>query len=215
VSKMEDWLKIDLHVHTTKSSDGLSTINEVIRVAKNKGLNGLAITDHDVPFTEHIDNFLIIPGVEISTNYGHLIGLGLTVAPKKGINIWEAIDFIREHDGIIVIPHPFDRFRSGINDIAWKIPAHAVEVINAGTILNSANKKAEFLANKRNLGKVAGSDAHMAKLVGFAYTLIKADPDVDSILKAIANKRTKPCGKTYGVLPKVEAFIKRQIRKIR
>ena len=37
---------IDLHLHTT-ASDGIRSPSEVVRYAKAKGLQAIAITDHD------------------------------------------------------------------------------------------------------------------------------------------------------------------------
>lgn len=76
--------KVDLHVHTTHS-DGLLTPAQVVDLAEEKGLQAIAITDHDVlsGIQEAIEsskekNLEIIPGVEISTIWGdqevHILG---------------------------------------------------------------------------------------------------------------------------------------------
>ena len=78
--------KIDLHTHTFFSGDGVSSPEQNIAAAREKGLNGFAITDHNtceaIPYLidkglmredgQPVDDFLIIPGVEVTTAEGHL-----------------------------------------------------------------------------------------------------------------------------------------------
>ncbi len=67
-------MKFDLHVHTNYS-DGIFPPEKVIELAKNRGLSGIAITDHDtIEGVKYIfenklieDNFKIIPGIELSS----------------------------------------------------------------------------------------------------------------------------------------------------
>ncbi|TKX61654.1 PHP domain-containing protein [Halorubrum sp. ASP1] len=60
----------DLHIHT-KASDGTNTVDERIEQAKDRGLDAIAITDHDAiseSLTErvtHRDGVKLISGVEI------------------------------------------------------------------------------------------------------------------------------------------------------
>lgn len=71
---------IDLHIHS-KFSDGSNTIDELIKIAKEKNVPALSLTDHDTTFgvAEMIEkatkeNIKVIPGVEISSvSNGHLI----------------------------------------------------------------------------------------------------------------------------------------------
>lgn len=75
--------RIDLHVHTT-ASDGTCSPTEVVRLAKEKGLAAIAITDHDTVagFDEAARageelGVEVVPGIEISTRYlgpVHILG---------------------------------------------------------------------------------------------------------------------------------------------
>ncbi|MGE5450001.1 MAG: PHP domain-containing protein [Methanomassiliicoccales archaeon] len=77
----------DLHVHST-ASDGVYTPEEVVVLAQQLGLTGLALTDHDtidgieaaVEAGEKL-GLDIIPGIEINTDYGqrevHILGYGI------------------------------------------------------------------------------------------------------------------------------------------
>ena len=72
---------VDLHIHTAYS-DGTDTPNQVARAAKLKGLDMIAITDHDnlsgyyeALHEAKIWGMDLVPGVEISTIQHHLLGL--------------------------------------------------------------------------------------------------------------------------------------------
>ncbi|KYH30291.1 MULTISPECIES: PHP domain-containing protein [Clostridium] len=78
------YIKGDLHLHTT-SSDGRLSPSELVNLAKNKGLDVIAITDHDNTFgvEEGIREgnsigIKVIPGIELSTRYNdesiHILG---------------------------------------------------------------------------------------------------------------------------------------------
>jgi len=80
---------VDLHIHTT-ASDGVMSPSEIVRYAKAKGLQAIAITDHDtiegleegLLEGERID-FEVIPGIEISAEHCpgsmHLLGFFLDI----------------------------------------------------------------------------------------------------------------------------------------
>jgi predicted metal-dependent phosphoesterase TrpH len=80
---------VDLHLHTT-ASDGVLTPSEIVRYGKKRGLQAIAITDHDTieGLEEGLSEgekigFEVIPGVEISAEYSpgsmHLLGYFLDI----------------------------------------------------------------------------------------------------------------------------------------
>jgi hypothetical protein len=79
------WLRGDLHVHTTHS-DGSWTVEDVVRAARARGLDFIAVTDHNTssvtPFVARAvaaggPGLLCIPGMELTTYYGHANALGI------------------------------------------------------------------------------------------------------------------------------------------
>ena len=93
-------LKIDLHVHTTYSYDSLITPKELIFYAKRCGLDGVAVTDHDringaLKIAKETD-FLIVPGIEISSLNGHIIGLNVDELVPPELSVDETLDRIHE-----------------------------------------------------------------------------------------------------------------------
>jgi predicted metal-dependent phosphoesterase TrpH len=195
---------IDLHTHSFFSGDGVSSPEEIITAARAKGLHGFAITDHNtceaVQYMtqkglmredgQSVDDFLIIPGVEVTTAEGHLLCIGTTLADAgklKGRPAREICDMIHERGGLAIPPHPYDLFRAGIRFSALEtLPIDAIEVFNAATTLRRYNRYAFKYAQERGLPMTAASDAHHAAAVGTAYTILNTnDLSVKGILAQI------------------------------
>ena len=75
---------LDLHMHTTYS-DGLFSVDDVVKRCHDRGLQIISITDHDT--TDHIEpavrsggglGMTVIPGTELSVSHNgkglHLLG---------------------------------------------------------------------------------------------------------------------------------------------
>ena len=181
---------IDLHTHSFFSGDGVSSPEDMISAGREKGLNGFAITDHNtcdaVSYLLEkglmrldglpVDNFLILPGVEITTADGHLLCIGATLPYLKGKPAREVCEIIHERGGLAIPPHPYDLFRAGIRfTVLEKLPIDALEVFNAATTLRRYNRYAFKYAQIRGLAMTAASDAHDAAAVGTAYTILNTD----------------------------------------
>ena len=85
---------------------------EIVERARAAGLSGAAVCDHDLALTDPpvFPDFLLIPGVEVSTEYGHLLGLFVT-GPVKAWSLRQAVDIIHGQGGLAVLAHPFERSR--------------------------------------------------------------------------------------------------------
>src|SRR6266702_4282507 len=84
-------LKLDLHVHTSRSSDAFTSPEGLPAICRDRGLDGLAITDHNVLARDSDDELIILPGIEISTRDGHLIGLRMSETIPRGLSAVETI----------------------------------------------------------------------------------------------------------------------------
>jgi predicted metal-dependent phosphoesterase TrpH len=181
---------IDLHTHSFFSGDGVSSPEELITAARAKDLHGLAITDHNtceaMPYLlekglmredgQPVNDFLIIPAVEITTAEGHLLCIGATLPYLKGKPARQVCDMIHERGGLAIPPHPYDLFRAGIRFSTLEtLPIDAIEVFNAATTLRRYNRYAFKYAQLRGLPMTAASDAHHAAAVGTAYTILDTE----------------------------------------
>jgi len=183
----------DLHTHSFFSGDGVSSPEEMITAARAKNLHGFAVTDHNtceaVTYLlekglmredgKPVDDFLVIPGVEVTTAEGHLLCIGATLKNAmrlKGKPAHEVCDLIHQAGGLAIPPHPYDLFRAGIRFSALEtLPIDAIEVFNAATTLRRYNRYAFKYAQERGLPMTAASDAHHAAAIGTAYTILNTD----------------------------------------
>ncbi len=221
-------LKIDLHVHTCYSEDSTITLEELILQLKKKGLNGVAITDHNtiegaLKLTKMVNEknncgkLLIIPGIEVSTKGGHIIGINVTTSIPKGLSVEETIERIHEDGGIAIAAHPRTLFKNGIG-LSPKILSlglDAIEVINSSLFpfqpLTRITKK---FAEQYNIPQTAGSDSHMPETVGLAYTLIDSDEiNIDSIIEAIKKGLTIPLGRGIPLSLRIKKFLGRKRKR--
>jgi hypothetical protein len=184
----------DLHVHSSFSRDGESSIEDIIRRAESIGLDAIAITDHDtiegakLAMTFDTD-LIVIPGIEISTRQGHLIALGTMVRYPAGMDVIDTVIMARSQGALLILPHPYHMWR---HDVARHFRAainavDAVETFNSRYIVGAANRKAAKVARKMGKPAVGGSDAHNARYLGYGKTIVDASPDIQSILSAIKN----------------------------
>ena len=215
-------LRIDMHVHTIYSKhwfwghDSLNKPRELIKVAIKKGLNGLAITDHDSvkgslvakKVARSFKGFKIITGSEIKTLDGEVLGLGIKKDVTKLLGLDETIERIHDLGGIAVAPHPFGSyiFRQCLREKSVK--ADGIEVFNA-TLLKYANSQALDLANSFKKPMTAGSDAHGLRELGNGAIECSGDP-----LEAIMKKRVRIIAKKTTIRDILNLAARKYIRSI-
>jgi len=204
-------IKLDLHVHTIYSGDSFITPEIALKYAKIKKLDGFAITDHDtlkayniLRKKNHNNELIIIPGMEIKTHIGEVIGLfineEINVRDNRFVSI---VEKIKENNGLVVIPHPFDFLRDNrlkinlLSDNMIKKYIDGIEIINSRIIFKRCVNKARKFNRKYQLFETGGSDAHSNEEIGNGYTFIK---DVDNSLESIRKGLLANKSKSMGVL---------------
>jgi predicted metal-dependent phosphoesterase TrpH/glycosyltransferase involved in cell wall biosynthesis len=189
-----DWIVCDLHMHTSWSHDCAIEVPELLAHAESEGLGAIAITDHNVfggaeEASAADKDLLVIPGEEIKTDgQGEVIGLFLTREIASGMSFGDTIAAIREQDGVVYVPHPFDRMHS-IPDAAT-LRRHlddidVFEVYNARLLFETYNDEALRFARKYNLTMGAGSDAHVLQGVGTGAVRMREFHDRDEFLASL------------------------------
>lgn len=190
-------MKFDLHSHTIYSEhwfwgrDALDAPRTMIKAAIKKGLEGLAITDHQtvrgglagLKIAKSLKkDFIVIPGIEIRTLSGDLLGLDIKKDVPDNLSIDETIERIHALGGIAVAPHPFAKFVFRKCVCMEAVKADAIEVFNAGSSRRGTDKLALKIAENFKKPKTAGSDAHWHRDVGNAGIICNSDP-IEEILK--------------------------------
>jgi len=188
-------VRIDFHVHTNGSPEGIHELAEVVAQAKRVGLDGIAITDHNhllprrmaTKLSRELD-FLIIGGVEggdlvrrkrHTDDHRHWIGLNLDELPDLE-EIQEITENVRDNGGLTIAPHP--NARNGFRSYD-RLRFDAVESVN-GT-------RREQPIVSRGIATVGGTDAHAKYMLGHTWTdVYDSDGSVESILE---NVRKRNC----------------------
>ncbi|MFN0152751.1 MAG: glycosyltransferase [Gaiella sp.] len=187
---------VDLHMHTRWSHDCSIEVEELLDHAQAIGLGAIAITDHNV-FGGALEatalaagrELVVIPGEEVKTDgQGEVIGLFLEREIPRGMTFAETIAAIREQNGIVYLPHPFDRMHA-IPDPAT-LHRHlsdidVFEVYNARLLRESFNHEALRFARKFRLLQGAGSDAHVLQGVGTGALRLPRFESRDEFLAAL------------------------------
>lgn len=195
-------LRLDLHVHTTHSRDAFCSVAEAVRTARAKGLDGIAITDHNSigghPETKKFSRggFLVIPGIEVSSADGHILGLGVSELVPRGLPAVETVELIRELGGIAVAAHPFIPWKNPV--LVYKAKFDAIEAFNSRALLLS-NRLARRFVERNRLPATAGSDAHFPDEVGLASVGVNCEKNVGSILKEIKSGGASISGRSLPI----------------
>jgi len=211
-------IKIDLHTHSEASIDGGITAEEYANLLRNEIADVIAITDHDrIDFALGMQKALgddkIIVGEEITTTQGEIIGLYLSEKIIPGMSAQETIDAIKAQNGIVYIPHPFEKVRKGLQEdilLALIDDIDIMEGFNGRALVQNYGPQAISLAKKHNVTAVASSDAHGAKGVGHTYTTVKERPTRQNFLQIIKLGRMRTKRPPYYTLlyPKINRLKK-------
>lgn len=177
-------VRIDMHLHTSRSFDSLNDPLALLETAAERGVRMICVTDHNEIATA-LDLKLrfpdrIIVGEEVKTAEGvDVIGLFIHTLIPKGTPARRTCDLIHEQGGIVYVPHPFARGKGGGGKILEVIEdqVDAVEGFNARLHDPLLNERAVVWARERNLPLGAGSDAHTLAEVGRAYVEVPAFED--------------------------------------
>jgi len=195
----------------------------MVKAALQKGIDCVAICDHGeirgaLEALEFATNLpiLIIPGIEIKSKEGDILGLNLKSIISNGLSAEKTIEEIKRVGGKAIIPHPFGfncAFRGDLKKIMNIIDG--IEVLNA-SLFGSGNKKALALAEKYRLPMSAGSDAHSPAFVGRAYVEIPGkNLSVEEVFLDIKNRNIKIRGGEANFLEKVVDHSLRNIIRVK
>ena len=193
---------LDPHIHSTYSSDSTASPRDIVKKAKSIGLDAIAVADHNtikgalatMEEAKKIDNFVVIPAMEISSNKGHIVALGIKEDVKKGLSPEETVEKVRELGGIAIAAHPFVSYREGLCDHVKELDIDAIETLNSRYVFGYSNWRAKNLAEKRKIPEIGASDAHFLGAIGSCVTELDADMSPESIIEGILTGKTNVFG---------------------
>lgn len=176
----------------------------LLETARARGVGCLAVTDHNTVegalealTLAGADPSLprVIPGIELATEVGEIVGLFVTEDIPRGLPLAEAVRSIRDQGGLVYLPHPYDVFRRGA--VSWSSRLQAagladiVEAVNGRALGPRSGHKAGRLAEQVGRPKGAGSDAHRVREVGRAYVVVEECPSRDTLLSLVTSGRVE------------------------
>lgn len=199
----------DLHTHTIYSYDGTATVPAVLKRARQTGLDVIAITDHDeirgALLAEQLApkfGLEVIPGVEITTAEGDLLGLGIHKPVSAGLPLIETLLRVGEQGGYAIAPHPMAA-GMGMKSLNFysirKAARHpeagrillGIETYNATAIDRESRMFAEVLAYRTGLARTGSSDAHALDVIGLGATEFPGNTAAE-FLRALQEGATIP-----------------------
>lgn len=216
--------KIDLHTHSTGSRDGGLREKHYRTMLEEGRLDFVAVTDHNT-----VDNALklnkifghhVIVGEEIMTLQGEIIGLFLTKTIPAGLSVEQAIIAIREQDGLVYVPHPFEKIRKGLSMPVLdsiKADIDIIEVHNGRALSKKYGRLAGEWAYRNNKATAVSSDAHGKGGWGRTYSRIASQPTKESLVELLlqAEHKTGFPGLRGILYPKVNRIRRRKGMKKR
>lgn len=207
---MQTLLRAEFHVHTRFSKDSLLALWLLYFKCRYKKINYVAVTEHNnikggLAFSDFCAKRKrkvgCIVGEEVMTQSGEIIGLYLKEEIPSGLSAAETIQRIKSQNGIVYVPHPYDEKRSKtvlketvIAEFADRIDC--IECYNGRNISPEYGKKQNEIADRYEIKKIVGSDAHTLMEIGrnvvyFNGTLDNSDSFKNALGSAIF--QTKKC----------------------
>jgi predicted metal-dependent phosphoesterase TrpH len=186
-------LKADFHIHTSYSMDCNTSLEDIIDRCLKTNINCIAVSDHGTIEgalkMQSLAPFKVIVSEEILTPHGEIMGIFLKEGIPSGISIEEAVSQIKDQDGLVCLPHPFDPFRglrldnNRLEELAEQIDV--IEVFNARSPLSGPATRARAFAAKYDLPGIVGSDAHSTGEIGYTYIEMPDFNDKAEFLQAL------------------------------
>lgn len=178
---------VDFHTHTHHSYDSMMKPEKILRLAKERGLSGIVISDHDTIaggiecYNLNRDKSLkVFVGSEVKTSVGDITGINLK-AEITATNFSEVVQQIKKQGGLVLLVHPYHHHK--LDEINFD----AIDLIEGynGREFESNNIKAVELAKKHNKPIIAGSDAHVYSEIANAKTFYNS---LDDLTKPVSTE---------------------------
>jgi hypothetical protein len=195
-------MKFDLHIHTRRHSpDSVIDPFALLRRARQVGLDGIVITEHDWLWTEPElrelraaePGLVILSGIEVSAREGHFLTYGVKnpFAVPRGIPVRDLCHEVHRQGGVVVAAHPF-RWGQPFDDILREEqPALDGLELMSNNMDDDLRRRAAAVQQHRELAGLGCSDAHAEDVVGVCYTEFDAVINgMSDLVRAIRERQT-------------------------
>ncbi len=211
---------IDTHMHEmTYSKDSFLKLEQMVTIAREKGLGGICITDHDSMglrdyAAEYSDKtgFPIFVGIEFFSLQGDIVAFGIADYPKERISAQDFIDMVKSQGGVCFAAHPFRNNNRGLEEHLREVRGlDGLEVLNGSTSAQACRKAAVY-ARELGLFTLGSSDCHIPEKVGVCATYFPEDVcTMEEFLAVFKKGQMKPAyyaDNSYHVLD-TEVFLEK------
>lgn len=188
----ERLVRVDCHVHSYRSGDSRTSLEQIECAAVEAGLDYVCITDHGTiegaeEARESFSQLEVIVGQECRTWAGEIIGLFLSKRIPGNLQPEAVIEAIKAQQGLVYLPHPCCPMHNGLRGdfIDRLMPFVDIIEVHNGKVGKSGNREARELAMLSGKAQGAGSDAHYAEFIGKVYVEIPEFVDAGSFLEAL------------------------------
>jgi predicted metal-dependent phosphoesterase TrpH len=212
-SSDDDWIKVDLHIHTLDDpKDAVDySAHQLLERADSLGFRVLAITLHDAVFDRRevfadaaAMGILLIPAAEVRMEGADVIVLNMTskeIEEMKNFGDLRRLRDRRRTSIFTIAPHPFYIFGGSIGSrLLTEIDCFdAIEICHFHKGLFNPNRRARRVASRFGKALIATSDAHRLHAFGRHYTSIPvpADLTIENVFAALRagprNLTSPPC----------------------
>lgn len=210
----EETMIIDTHMHEkTYSLDSELSLEDIVKRAREIGLDGVCITDHDsndimekaYEYSKET-GFLIIVGAEILTHEGDITVFGLDRLPTEKLHAQQLIDMTLKAGGVAMSAHPFRKNNRGMGDFIRNVKGlSGIEAFN-GSTRYSDNLDAYGLAAELKIPSLGASDAHTVDAIGRYATIFNGRiRDTRDFIDAVKAGCTHPAAYIEGRFERIEA----------
>lgn len=204
-------MKFDLHLHTSRhSSDSVMDPFALIQRAREVGLHGVVITEHDWLWTEEeldelrarAEGLVVLTGIEVSAWEGHFLVYGVhdPFALPRGIRVAALCREVHRQGGAVVAAHPF-RWGQVFDEILKqeRPELDGMELLTCNMDADCRRRAAQVFQQHQLTG-LGSSDAHQVETVGLYYTEfdgpIRTGHD---LAEAIRSRKAVPCERNSDV----------------
>jgi predicted metal-dependent phosphoesterase TrpH len=195
-------MKFDLHMHTSRHSpDSVMDPFAMLRQAREVGLDGVVITEHDWLWTEaeldelraRAEGLVVLAGIEVTTRRGHFLAYGVhdPFALPHGIGVAELCREVHRQGGAVVAAHPFRWGQPFLDIMRDEQPELDGLELMTSNMDPECRRRAAEVHRQRPLAGMGSSDAHSEETLGCCYTEFGATiRDGHDLVEAIRSRRT-------------------------